>query len=546
LSTRSSPLFSGLLALRYARDAKLDVDCVEIDPYLRQILKYNFSEEKRREVNEQREAVKAKLGSDWYSKKDPVLKRLDVEVGALECANVHIVHDDFLTFAGQKRYDLILMNPPFSEGCNHLLKALDLQRRGGRIVCLLNAETLRNPYTNARKLLAAKLADYGARIEYIEDAFTEAERRTDVEIALVRVNIPASREESRIFDNMRKAAKIQDPEGEESTELVFNDWIDALIQRFEAETSAGIALIREYEAMRPYIMESLDTSAKYDHSILTLTVGADSNYNQTVSVNTYLQKTRLKYWRGVYQNRKFTERLTSNLREDYVGKIDALKDYDFSRFNIECLYADMNSRLVDGVKDTIMALFDKLTTEHSWYPESKNNVHYWTGWKSNAAHKVNNKVVLPSYGLHSQWNRTAFDVYEAHKFLGDIEKVFNYLDGGMTSEIELHTALEMACNRCQTRGIVCKYFTIDIFKKGTVHIKFTNTALVDKLNIYAARNRAWLPPDYGKTRYRDMDEEAQQAVNEFQGEKEYEKVLNNAGYYLFEVGKDVLMLTAMG
>ena len=35
------------------------------------------------------------------------------------------------------------MNPPFSNGDKHLLKALKMQEKGGAIICLLNAETIR-------------------------------------------------------------------------------------------------------------------------------------------------------------------------------------------------------------------------------------------------------------------------------------------------------------------------------------------------------------------------------------------------------------------
>ena len=62
-----------------------------------------------------------------------------------------VVHDDFLMYNTRKRYDLILMNPPFSDGDKHLLKALQMQENGGQIVCLVNAETIRTPYTNTRQ-----------------------------------------------------------------------------------------------------------------------------------------------------------------------------------------------------------------------------------------------------------------------------------------------------------------------------------------------------------------------------------------------------------
>ena len=130
---------------------------------------------------------------------DPTLRAI------LEGQGFRVVHNDFLTFETQKRYDLILMNPPFDQGAEHLLKALELQSHGGKIACILNAETLRNPYTAARQRLVKELMAHGAEITYKERAFTDAERRTNVDIAIIRVELPKVKRDSSIMDEMRKA-----------------------------------------------------------------------------------------------------------------------------------------------------------------------------------------------------------------------------------------------------------------------------------------------------------------------------------------------------
>ena len=45
-----------------------------------------------------------------------------------------------------------------------LSKALDVMQDGGKIRCLLNAETIRNPCTNERKELAAQLEKLNAKL----------------------------------------------------------------------------------------------------------------------------------------------------------------------------------------------------------------------------------------------------------------------------------------------------------------------------------------------------------------------------------------------
>ena len=99
--------------------------------------------------------------------------------------NNYCVHNtDFMNFQDDRHYDLILMNPPFSNGDEHLLKAISLaEKTGSTIVCLLNAETIRNPFSNKRKALLQKLKEYHAEYEYLQNAVasgTSAERHADV------------------------------------------------------------------------------------------------------------------------------------------------------------------------------------------------------------------------------------------------------------------------------------------------------------------------------------------------------------------------------
>src|SRR5690606_32774673 len=100
----------------------------------------------------------------------------------------NLVHDDFLTFRSRKPYDLIIANFPFSDGAAHLTKALNiLEDQGGKLICLVNAETIRNPYTRERQAINSRLSRLSeCTIEYLAEEFVNAERRTNVEVALIR------------------------------------------------------------------------------------------------------------------------------------------------------------------------------------------------------------------------------------------------------------------------------------------------------------------------------------------------------------------------
>lgn len=526
---------------RWRSKEYVDIDCVEIDPHLQQVLKYNFSSERvlplRKEYQELERIFVRDLTPEQKERKEVLRK----ELGTWNKADqVRLVGDDFLKYHTHKHYDWIVMNPPFSNGDLHLLHALQMQQDGGGVVCLLNAETIRNPYTKTRMLLAQKLQEYGASIEFLEGEFVNAERQTDVEVALVCVEIPNKTEwKSNIWDAIQKEQEVPDEQWNEPDELETSDFISGIVQQYQNEVEATTRLIKEYKSLIPYTLNS---------SPLIYLVRDRSNSYSSFSINAYLQDVRLKYWKALFSNEKFTGLLTSNLRKKYSDMVRELKNYEFSEFNIKRVYLEMMSEMTTGVEETIMNLFDKLTSEHSWYPECSKNIHYFNGWKTNEAHMIGKKVILPVNGMFSSysWRNETFDVHNAYAVVADIQKSLDYLDMGHTGEVNLQAFLEAADRAGQTRNIRCKYFDIDLFKKGTMHIKFhpESQKLIDRFNIYAAQKRGWLPPSYGKKAYSHMTTEEKAIVDSFQGEEKYNEVMAERQYYLAEVTQQALMLGA--
>lgn len=535
---------------------KLDIDFCEVDPYLRQICRYNFSDEKRDEFADQYRPLDHMLYSDRTPEQTAEMNRLRREMKVIDMVDVHCVNDDFLTYRTYKRYDLILMNPPFADGDLHLLRAIEMQKRhGGSIICLLNAETIRNPYCASRVQLAAKLSELNAEVQYVDDAFSsDAERKADVDVAIIRIHIPPPPpDESDIWDRMKKAVEEDSTPDPELRALITGDYIEQAITLYRTEVAATMELIRQYKALVPYMPTTLKAENKYDkYPILDLVVRGD-NYVNGLDIQKYMKRVRMKYWEALFSNEKFTSRLTSELREKYRNQVERMANYEFSAFNIKQVTLEMNSQMVQGVEKAIMDLFEKLTVEHSWYPECANNRHYYNGWATNKAHKIGKKCIIPTHGMFSSysWHKEAFEVSTAYAVISDIEKAFDYLDGGRTDEIDLSFRLRVACDNGQTRNIRCKYFKVDLFKKGTTHIKFYPEAmpLVERLNIYASQKKGWLPPVYGRASYQTMSAEEQAVVDSFHGdgtegsgETEYQTVLENSAFYLSEPTQQTLAI----
>ena len=462
--------------------------------------------------------------------------------GILKNKNYRVIHNDFLMYNTKKKYSLIIMNPPFSDGDKHLLKAIELQETyGGMIICILNAETLWKPFSNYRKTLVRRLEELEADIEYLSAEFESAERRTDVEVALIKIIVPDKRG-SLILDCLDKAKEREHTNNIDPTEVTSGNFIDAIIERYNYEINAGINLIREYDKIRPYVAKNIKgESERYVDSspILELKIYDSDNYGRDKNIiNGYIKKVRVKYWRALFENREFIQNLTSNLQRELYSRVSELAEYEFSYHNIMEMRIELNRKTIKGVEDTILNLFDDLSQKHSYSDEYGKNIHYFNGWKTNKAYKINKKVIIPMYGALDIWNNKFKIKYTARDKLTDIEKSLAFLDGGETPEISLTAVLDAAERNQISQNIELKYFKITLYKKGTCHLTFTNDRLLDKFNIFGCQRKGWLPPCYAKKKYNDMTNEEKAAVDDFG--VNYTKVMTDTKYYIVELDKFLL------
>lgn len=398
-----------------------------------------------------------------------------------------LVYDDFLTFKADKHYDLIIMNPPFSNGDKHFLKALEMQENGGEVIAIVNAETIRNPFSNRRKELVKLLEEYNAEINYLPSEFTSADRTTNVEVAMIKVKVPCAYK-SDILKNLERSELEQEDRNFEPTDVASGNYFQNLIDSYNLEVAAGKKLITEYFALKPRFSSSFKKDS-YQRDIIKLEVDEHS------------------------------------YKENYGEMIN--------RFNVLQMRIELSRHLLSALEDNILQCFEEFSTKHSWYSECANNIHYYNGWAHNKAHYVNKKVIIPLSAWNDIFKR--FSYYRVEEKLKDIERVFEYLDGSdRINYHDLSSILKVAENMGESRNIELKYFNVSFYKKGTCHIEFTDEKLLKKFNIYAGRQKNWLPPHYGKKAYNEMTDDEKAVIDEFEGEQAYEEVYEHSEQYLIE------------
>lgn len=435
-------------------------------------------------------------------------------VSILKGKKYNVIDFDFLEYNGSKFYDLIIMNPPFDNGDKHLLKAIEIMYSGD-VLCILNAETLKNPYSNTRKLLLEKLTKLNASIEYVSDAFIHAERKTGVEVALIHVSINNSLEADL---NIGLTAEKEPSQAykENSDVTIAEDKITALVNRFNALKEVGKDTIINYYKNSIGLEGIISLDITNSGSKEGLSIGDKIK----VSYNAFIEQLKNNHWDIALK--KFdiiNQGITYDTRYKIAEEVKKNNLTEFTYSNIQRVIKHVADNYESFMTKDVVKLFDKITYEYAWHKETESNRLGFDSWKTNKAFKVNKKFILPFYDeafFNKIWNKYQISC-KTRDDLNDIDKVINYI-ANEPSYVSIVSVIEEGFKEGITKKMESTFFKdITVYKKGTIHLTFKDDNILRKFNIIAGRERGFLPNDYAKTDYNDLSEQDKELVREFDG-----------------------------
>ena len=422
----------------------------------------------------------------------------------------NLVYSDFLTYQPNRFYDLIIANFPFSEGCKHLLHAIEIQERiGGKILCIINAETIKNHYSNERKQLIQLLNKYNAKIEYKENEFKDAERKTNVEVAIIYIDIPMKDKDS-LFEKKFKS---------DTKNIKFENFSGLVPKMNKLER-----LVFEYNM----VINSTTELFKEQIRINKMLNGFGLNNNislcncegcgrRDLTINEFINKTNMRFWEKFIQETDLQSRLPSKLRNNFTIFLQRQENISFTIENLRYFYEHLLDMIPNEYEKTVAEVFDKFTKDYNYTDnEWCKNIHYYNGFKTNKSYRIDKKVILPCY--HEYF-------YMLPDELVDLNIIFENISGIKDNNFnskKLINAIED-----NEKNIETTHFIINSYKKGTIHIKFKNPEHVKIFNILAGKGKAWIPSDFGNKPYKDMSDEEKDIVKEFYTPEEYENQLIN-------------------
>lgn len=407
-----------------------------------------------------------------------------------------VVWSDFLTFETFREYNAIVMNPPFSVDDKHLLHAIQLASKqitkDCEIYAIINAETIKNPYSVSRKELAHLLDIYDAKIEFVSNAFSAAERKTNVEVALIYLKVARDDSSEELYRRTVDAVKRTKESNAQSSNI--STALSTFVKHNEIQERVDdiTRLVYEYEQASKLTREAYSTQVQKlrfleyisnvnGGKLYTPRDGVEDDYEGE------LQRLRTTYWTLILRTDEFMKKLTTQAREKLRRQIEASADLEINTTNVYMLLQAIMANSSDMLVSSIVSMFEKITSYSR--RDFSDNIHYYNGWYTNDAYKIGKKIIYPFYGTYSWWDMGGDKGFESvdyriKEFILDILKAFEPLR-------EVDYDFKMIRSGEFENDVI----RFKMFKKGTVHIWFKDLDSLNKINFICGRHFNWLPSE---------------------------------------------------
>lgn len=418
---------------------------------------------------------------------------------------------------------MIVMNPPFSDGASHILHAWEIAPDGCEIYSLINANTVHEygAYSRERRQLLRIIEENGSA-EYMGKVFSDAERQTDVEVSLVKLyKQPSGASE---FDGF---FLDEDPDGEVGNGIVKFDVVRNVVQRY-------VNAVKCFE-------EHLIIQEKMNGLVDIFRVGSfgfSINSKDVVvtkeGFKKSLQKEAWKYLFGIMNIEKY---VTTEVRKKINKFVENQTKVPFTMKNIYHMLSIIVGTSEETFNNSLVEAIEKFTKH------THENRYELEGWKTNSGHMLNRKFIVGTVleheytgYLHPRWSSyndgiedlikvtcaiTGID-YKSIPHLRDFcrevklaagvwydwqesedvlyrtfmnrmsEKIGSFVD--KDEFFELYKDSQYYKDQFAAQPIPC-LFQIKGFKKGTLHMKFKEEKVWEAVNRKYAKIKGQVLPE---------------------------------------------------
>lgn len=378
----------------------------------------------------------------------------------------HMLGDDFLksTRRDLSSVDVILMNPPFSADVHHIVHAWKNAPSGCYIVALCNSESIRNQYSMIRKELSA-IIDGNGVYEDIGAVFMNAQRKTDVEVSLIRLHKPPA-------EGFDYSMFFLEPDYEISgSGLIEYNEVRAIVNRYTASLKAFEKIEKELRVIN-------DIAEKVGTRSLTCSFGDRFGF---VDKTRYTRELQSQSWRALFRKFNLERYFTSNVSEKLEKFISSQEVVPFTMRNIYVVMDMIFQTREENLTQSLVSAVDNFTKHHH---ANRYNVE---GWKTNSGYMLNKRFIIGDI-VNTDWgfkigygSARGEDMEDLVKVLCNITGVsyetIPYVREWVDNEKETNTWYQLKNEAGEPVFLRYKFYL-----KGSMHVEFTDLDAWEKLN----------------------------------------------------------------
>ena len=304
--------------------------------------------------------------------------------------------------------DFIVMNPPFSYGAQHILHAWKIAPPGCKIRALCNVETFKNTYSKSRAELKELVDGYGLWND-IGNCFATAERKTDVQVALLRLDKP----------------------GQTNSEF------DGFFLEDEQEEKTGAGLM-PYNEIRDIVNRYVESMKIFDEQLATavrlseMTAGVYggslgmqvTRNGAPLARNEFKKGMQKAGWMYIFSKLNMKKHATKGLKEDINNFVEKQQYIPFTMRNIYKMLEIVIGTTEARMDKAIVEVFDKVTSYHD------DNKQGLPGWKTNSHYLLTRRFIMPNLtqvdyggGIGANYSSSNFELVQ------DMQKALCFITG---------------------------------------------------------------------------------------------------------------------
>ncbi len=438
------------------------------------------------------------------------------EYGALEVLTCEIIKEfqpylketskflkpDFLTVKPEEisHVGFIIMNPPFSKAIEHIEHAYNIAPPGCTIISLCNETNIKpeehyfRRYSddeieeikrkNKRKEKLIHLVENHGFYTSLYDCFTEAERKTGVNVAKVVLFKDGKEDE---IDFGAYMDFTFDEHSSQSGIMPYNE-VRECVNRYVGAVNKYTEMQQAISAMNS-LVEPFDA---YGNTQISVTI---KNERSNLSFSDYKKQLQKAAWQWIFRKLNMQKYQTKKLEEQMNRYIELKCKYPFTIKNIYNVLDMIVQTHGQRMESTLVEAFDLICSY------SADNKIQYEGWKTNSAYKVNKRFIIPYICKGYKWCGKEAEPYVTlndgyARDVNDIYKALCHLTGTDYNTITTPLSLTYRTNYCEWgKWYQCGFFRIRGYKKGTMHFEFTDDKVWERFNRRVAEIKGWELPE---------------------------------------------------